>query len=347
MFIINLNILNKFMIFIFLFMLFYVFPLFGVNVVLSSSDQDVFSGPRPVYYFHLAEFVRRVDDTTFVSLNASFISEGKIVLDGRWLNSTHAEIRVSITGYLQFIRPGSNVTISNTYVLSEILLRIEPEIGRGEAVIGPGFVGAVDEISVDEISAEELEEFKRIASAMESEPFSAEYTYIVDARYNYAYIGGEPIGFFPLYSLIDIRYEEALDYRFTYLGKPLLLSTTKNPVIGQPYEDVDKELPITSKINYNGNELVTLLFINEFLTANVIHNYIAFIQKLVLPVGNDTYIVFGALSPDPSMVPYLSSIDDDYPWGITTESFVEEIAIAAAAIAVASFILYRRRSRSS
>jgi len=327
----------------FLFLIFLlVSPLMAGSLIPYASSHSVFQGPVPEFRFESAEFVTRIGDTIFASYNQTLIDGGTIRLEGKRINSTHVLVRVEVSGYMQYIEPGMGEGFNNTYRL-DLATIVNPGIdGGGNIVVGPGFVSSVKE----EISPEELERFKKLAEALETRPFRAVYEFIVDTRYNYAYIGGEPIGFFPLYSFIDIRYEEAMDLRLTYMGRPLEVSTTKNPIIGPPDDSIDKDVPIPWIIGPPGSSISTILFANEFYMANIVHNYIANINKLVLPVGDNVYLIFGTVAPTQSILQHLTVIDDDYPVSVSTESLVEEAIIVAAIAAAIVVFIYKSRRRA-
>lgn len=185
------------------------------------------------------------------------------------------------------------------------------------------------------------QEFLKLTNATSRE-VSASATFIVDRRFNYAWmvLGGgrrEFVGFLPLYVVPDISYSNASEHQLLYMGRELGVVKASN---GEP---------LPAHISLGGRTVYAIMFKNPLVTIYVIHHYPVTVNGYI-PVpaggmGTNTTLGYGYCS---ALKDFYSSIFkvNNYPSGAVSVSWGKVAVLAAAfggAAAIAAYAVVRRR----
>ncbi len=143
-----------------------------------------------------------------------------------------------------------------------------------------------------------------------NESYKMSLTYMVNASNNYAWLNGHFIGFFPLYVVPDIDYDNATQLKYVYLGEELALIT-----------EHDKPVPIRVKRPYKSGfvELRCIAYNNTYVNLCLLHHYPLYVWGLLPIKDNKFALVY--LEVDDSMINVLASVND-YPASIEYVDYV-------------------------
>jgi hypothetical protein len=143
-----------------------------------------------------------------------------------------------------------------------------------------------------------------------NESYRLTLTYSVNVSNNYAWLGNRFVGFFPLYVVPDIGYDNATRFKYVYLGEELTLLT----VHGKP-------APVRVKKPYGSSsiELHCIVYNNTYVDLCLLHHYPLYVWGF-LPIGDNRFALV-YLEVDDSMVGVLASVND-YPASVEYVDYV-------------------------
>ncbi len=150
--------------------------------------------------------------------------------------------------------------------------------------------------------------------------------YIIDKRFNYAYINGTPVGFFPFYSFIELTPELVKQLKFTYLNEPLYCDVVS------PDCFIYMEL--------YGNKLKLLHLKSSIMDLFALRNYVVYIAGLFIPVKQDLYFNSESLRISPNIMDSILAVP---PYKDEPDTDWMDVLIPSVLVVALALIVYKRR----
>ncbi len=163
-------------------------------------------------------------------------------------------------------------------------------------------------------------------------------SYIVDVRYNFAWVGNKPFGFFPFFIFPAIGYDNITSLKFVYMGKELRTETIQGRPVPTHFGF------IVNETEYSINALVLA---NEYLYIDFVYHIPVRIVRGIVPINETAYLVIKRSAfVDNGYIPLIASMSD-YPRYVAYIDY-ERLALFVAGVAVlvvAAFATYKLRRR--